>query len=85
MYTVRLSEEVTILREVIVEVDEDPRGKELSLTEAINPTRKEVVRQDEIYKPILVEILDIREGQYKQNICPSCEKTIDNCTCLPMT
>lgn len=85
MYTVRLSEEVTILREVIVEVQEDPRGKELSLTESINPVRREIVRQEEIYKPILVEILDIREGQYKQDVCPSCEKSLSDCTCLPMT
>lgn len=60
MYRVTLTEEVTVLRTVILETEINPLGKELLLRKLLEPTKIDIIEVKELYEPIIVEIIDTR-------------------------
>lgn len=60
-YLAKIREEVTVERDVWVEFEVDPRGKELNITENLNPRYKQILYSVPIHKPILLEVLEIEE------------------------
>lgn len=61
-YRARIKEEVTVEREVWIELDEDPRGKELTITRNLNPSYVQSLGNDvPIHEPILVEVMELQD------------------------
>lgn len=63
MYIVTLTEEITMLRTIVLKTNINPVGKELLLRKTLDPIPYTIQyhKAEELYEPIIVEILKVEE------------------------